>query len=185
MVPERVWTDDEILEFSAANDGVRIERGSDGTILMMTPAGYGSNRRENYVGRELDLWAEKDGRGEAFGCNAGFSLPDGALLSPDAGWISFQRLQGLTDSQQEKFLPRCPEFVVEVLSPSDSFSETEAKMRQWMANGAELGWMIDPYGERAVVFRPDRPAQTFEKPEQMLGEGPVAGFVLNMARLWA
>jgi Uma2 family endonuclease len=143
--PDRRWSDEELLAFCAANEPMQVERESDGTIVMMTPAGYKGNRREIYAGREMDLWAEKDGRGEAFGDNAGFSLDDGSVRSPDAGWISLARLHGVSSAQQEKFLPRCPEFVVEVLSASDSLSETEVKMEKWIANGAELGWLIDPF----------------------------------------
>ena len=183
--PETAWSDDELMAFSAANEGVRVERESDGTIMMMTPAGYDSNRRENFVGRELDLWAEQDKRGEAFGSNAGFSLPDGSVLSPDAGWISAERLQGTTPQQREKFLPRCPNFVVEVMSASDSLSESETKMRRWMDNGAELGWLIDPYGATVTVFRVGAELERLYHPELVLGEGLVEGFVLKMERLWA
>ncbi len=185
LVPSRRWSDDELLEFSAANDGLRVERGSDGTIMMMTPAGGRGNLRENYVARELDFWAEQDGRGIAFGYNAGFSLADGSLLSPDAAWVPNSEWQALTIAQQEKYLPLCPKFVVEVLSASDSPSELEAKMRQWLANGAELGWLIDPYAATVCLFRPGASMETLARPEEMPGEGPVAGFVLKMARLWA
>jgi Uma2 family endonuclease len=184
MRPARPWSEDDLMAFCAANEGMRVERESDGTIVM-TPAGYGSNRRENYVGRELDLWAEHDGRGEAFGSNAGFSLADGSTLSPDAGWISSKRLEGVTAAERERYLPRCPEFVVEVLSGSDSLSDAEEKMRRWLMNGVELGWLIDPYAAAVSVFRPGSEMERVYRPERMLGEGPVEGFELKMERLWA
>jgi Uma2 family endonuclease len=183
--PESPWSDDELMAFSAANEGVRVERESDGTIMMMTPAGGEGNRRENFVARELDIWAEQDGRGVAFGYNAGFSLPDGALLSPDAAWVAKQDWLALTPAQREKFLPFCPAFVVEVMSASDSLSESEVKMRRWMDNGAELGWLIDPYASSVTVFRPRADMERVYRPESMRGEGPVNGFVLKMERLWA
>jgi Uma2 family endonuclease len=185
MMPERSWTDDEIQEFSAANHTIRVERRSDGTIMMMTPAGGRGNLRESYVARELSYWSDGDGRGVAFGDNAGFSLPDGSLLSPDSAWLANEDWFALSAAQQEKYLPLCPQFVVEVLSASDSPSELEAKMQQWIANGAELGWMIDPYAGVVSVFRPGHAMERIARPEEMRGEGPVAGFVLKMARLWA
>jgi Uma2 family endonuclease len=183
--PESPWSDDELMAFSAANECVRVERESDGTIMMMTPAGGEGNRRENFVARELDVWAEQDGRGVAFGYNAGFSLPDGALLSPDAAWVWKDDWLALTPSQREKFLPFCPAFVVEVMSASDSLSEAEVKMRRWMANGAELGWLIDPYAAAVTVFRTGAEMERMYRPESMHGQGPVDGFVLKMERLWA
>jgi Uma2 family endonuclease len=183
--PEPPWDEDELLAFNSANEHLQWEMESDGTIVMMTPAGYDGNRRENFVGRELDFWAESDGRGEAFGCNAGFKLLDSTIRSPDAGWISSKRLEGVSRAAREKHIPRCPEFVVEVLSASDSLSQTEEKMQMWMANGAELGWLIDPFAATVTVYRTGSQPERLDRPAEMRGEGCVAGFVLKMDRLWA
>jgi len=183
--PEPRWNEDELLAFNSANGDLRWEMESDGTIIMMTPAGFLGNKRELYVARKLDAWAESDGRGEAVGDNAGFTLPDGSLLSPDAAWIANSQFEGISKAQMEKYLPRCPNFVIEVISANDTLSETEAKMQRWMANGAELGWVIDPYGASVTVFRQGRVIERLERPVEMCGEGSIAGFVLKMERLWA
>lgn len=178
-------SDEELMAFSEANKPCRVERLASGEILVMTPSGFENNRREAYVVHELFTWAEADGRGAAFSANAGFNLPDGSTLSPDAGWIASARLAGLTAEQQERFLPFAPDFVIEILSPSDSLPELDAKMRQWIVNGARLGWRIDPFGGTVVIHTSAADALVLSRPEMVEGIGPVAGFRLKMAHIWS
>ena len=150
----------------------------------MTPAGGKKGNQEGYIFRELDFWVERQQRGIAFNSNTGFSLPDGSVRSPDAAWLSSEKWQSLTPEEQGKFLPFCPEFVIELRSPSDSIAEIEHKMADWIANGAQLAWLIDPFRKLAVIFRPGSDPDTLLQPEFLHGEGPIAGFVLKMQRLW-
>jgi Uma2 family endonuclease len=183
--PRTPMTDDELMAFSEANKPCKVERLASGEILVMTPSGYRNNRREAYVVRELFDWAEKDGRGEAFSSNAGFNLPDGSTLSPDAGWVALSRLGSLTDYEQERYLPFAPDFIVEILSRSDSLTELDAKMERWIANGARLGWRIDPYGGTVAIYAADIAREVLDHPEIVRGNGPIAGFELKMAKLWS
>jgi Uma2 family endonuclease len=183
--PPAPMTDDELIAFSKANKPCKVERLATGEILVMTPSGYRNNRREAYIVAELFKWAEADGRGEAVSSNAGFNLPDGSTLSPDAAWVESSRVEKLSDYEQERYLPFAPDFLIEILSQSDSLPELDAKMEQWIANGAQLGWRIDPYRATVAIYSAGAPPLIFERPEIVTGTGPVAGFELKMTRIWS
>jgi len=175
LFPLTPWSDDELIAFSKANKPCKVERLTTGEIRVMTPSGFSSNIREAYVVSALVAWADADGRGEAFSSNAGFKLPNGATLSPDAGWIDSTRLDALTEAERERFLPFAPDFLIEILSPSDSLPELDAK----------LAWRIDPFGRTVAIFSADAAPQVLNQPEVVEGTGPVAGFQLKMTRVWA
>jgi Uma2 family endonuclease len=177
-------SDDELMAFSEANKPCKVERLASGEILVMTPSGYKNNRREAYVVHELFAWAEADGHGEVVSSNAGFNLPDGSTLSPDAGWVESSRLSGLSEREQERFLPFAPDFLIEILSPSDSLPELDAKMEQWIANSVRLAWRIDPFGGTVAIYAPGQAPVVLSRPEAVEGVEPVAGFRLKMARVW-
>jgi Uma2 family endonuclease len=179
--------DDALLAFCRANDGLKIERGSSGEIVMMTPAGGRSDRRGLFLARELDYWAEEDGRGVAFGSSAGFILPDGSMLSPDAAWVRAEVWEALSPELQEKLLPFCPDFVVEVLSRTDSLREAKDKMEQWIANGAQLGWLFDPYRKTLSIYRASAPngPEILSAPASVLAGEPVEGFEVTLRRIWS
>ncbi|MFP5230714.1 MAG: Uma2 family endonuclease [Acidobacteriota bacterium] len=174
---------DQLLEFCAANDLFRIERNPAGEVILMTPAGGKNGKGELYIGRELDNWVELH-LGLAFGPNTGFSLPDGSVRAPDAAWLSSEKWNSLTSAEQEKFIPFCPELIVELRSPNDSLTELEQKMDDWIANGAQLAWLIDPLRKLAMIYRPGQEPETLLQPELLHGEGPIAGFTLKMQRPW-
>jgi Uma2 family endonuclease len=178
-------SDEELMVFSRANKPCKVERLATGEILVMTPGGFENNHREAYVVHELFAWALDDGRGVAVSSNAGFNLPDGSTLSPDAGWVENSRLAALSAKERERFLPFAPDFLIEILSPSDSLSELDAKMEQWIANGAGLAWRIDPFGGTVALYEPGRERVVLNRPETVAGTGPIAGFQLKMDRIWA
>lgn len=182
--PSVPMSDDELMAFSESNKPCKVERLASGEILLKSPDGFESSRREAYVVHQLFAWAESDGRGEAFSSNAGFNLPDGSTLSPDAGWVESNRLTVLSEYEQERYLPFAPDFLVEMLSQSDSLSDLDAKMEQWIANGARLAWRIDPYGGTVAIYSADGSPLTLDRPEIVEGTGPVVGFQLNMAKVW-
>jgi Uma2 family endonuclease len=177
-------SDEELMAFSEANKPCRVERLASGEILVMTPSGYKNNIREAYVVAELFAWAEVDGRGEVFSSNAGFNLPDGSTLSPDAGWVELSRVASLSAREQERYLPFAPDFLIEILSPSDSLSELDSKMEQWIANGAKLAWRIDPFGGTVAIYSAGSSPEILDRPSMVEGTGPVGGFRLPMARVW-
>jgi Uma2 family endonuclease len=178
-------SDEELIAFSQANEPCRVERLASGEILVMTPSGFENNRREAYVVHELFAWAETDGRGEVFSSNAGFNLPDGSTLSPDAGWVESSRVAALTEQERERFLPFAPDFLIEILSPSDSLPELDAKMKQWIANGVRLAWRIDPFGGTVAVYAAGAAPIVLDRPEVVEGTGPIPGFRLKMVRVWS
>lgn len=183
--PSVPLSDDELMAFSEANKPCKVERLASGEILVMTPSGFANNLREAFVVHELFAWAEADRRGFAFSSNAGFNLPDGSTLSPDDGWVESSRLSALSEREQERFLPFAPDFLIEILSPSDSLPELDAKMEQWISNGVRLAWRIDPFGGTVAIYAPGRAPMVLSHPEIVEGAEPVTGFRLKMARVWA
>lgn len=182
--PDIPMTEDELLRFCRLNKGFDIECDPDGTLYVMTPAGARTSRLNVYLNRELDLWAENDGRGMTFGSDLGVLFPDRSLRAPDAAWTMKSRFEALDKAAQERFLPFCPEFIVELRSPSDRVSRVEAKMERWIANGAELAWLIDPQRRLGMIYRTGQEPETLLQPETLEGEGPVSGFSLKMNRFW-
>jgi Uma2 family endonuclease len=181
---ERPMTDDELLRFCAENDVLRVEREPNGEILVMTPANSKTSKMNLRIGRLLDEWAENDGRGVCFDSSGGFTLPDGSMRNPGAAWIERARWDSLTDAQQSSFAPICPDFVIELRSPSDKLPPAQARMEQWIANGAEVAWLIDPIEKAVTIYRPgDQPAH-LAQPTSVQGTCPIAGFELVMARVW-
>ena len=151
----------------------------------MPPPGGESSFRESNVARQLGNWAERDGRGQAFGPGLQFILPSGAYRSPDAEWVSKEKLTNLTKEQRRQFLRLVPEFVIEVMSPSDRLRDAQQKMDQeWMANGVELGWLIDADSETVYIYRQGRKVDTKKRLQKLAGEGPVKGFVLDLKTIW-
>lgn len=176
-------TDDEFIAFSERNKPFLFERNREGEIVVMTVGGIGG-LNEQLITSALFAWNAQTGTGKVFSSNTGFNLPDGSCLSPDACWVSNVRWKALTKQEQTGFPPFCPEFVVELLSPSDSRKRLEIKMERWMENGAMLAWLVDPFAREVVVYRAGEPTETLESPEVVLGHPPIEGFVIQMTPLW-
>lgn len=183
--PEVPFTEQELLAFCRANKGFEIECEADGTLYVMTPAGADTSQLNVYIVVRLASWAEESGTGIAFGSDLGVRFADGSMRAPDAAWVSRERWSSLEPGQRKQFLPFCPEFVIELRSPSDRASRVEEKMERWVGKGAQLGWLIDPQRKLVMVYRPGREPETLLRPEVLDGEGPIAGFRLAMERFWA
>ena len=183
--PLRRMSDDELFNFCMANPNLRIERTAEGEIIIMAPTGGETANRNMDLSAQLQQWAKRDGRGKAFDSNAEFVLPDGAALSPDASWVLSSRLNALTKEQKRKFLPLCPDFVVELTSPTDRLPQVKKKMAQWMKNGAQLGWLIDADRKTAYIFRPNQEPEQLIGPSSITGEAPAAGFELELDDIFA
>jgi Uma2 family endonuclease len=178
-------TDEEFVAFCQQYEDCLVESTAEGEIIIMPPNYSRTGKNNLALGAQLWIWAKKDGRGEAYDSSAGFRLPNGARRSPDAAWIRKDRVAALPTEQQNRFYHLCPDFVIELRSPTDRMRRLQAKMEEYIANGAELGWLIDPE-ERAVwVYRPGRGAERIVNPESIPGEGPVAGFVVELGDVWA
>lgn len=183
--PEHQMGDEEYFEFCMANPDVRFERTAEGEIIIVPPAGFESDRQNADVVGQLVAWAKRDGRGFASGPTAEFILPTRAALSPDAAWTSKAQLGRLSKKQLEKFPPVCPEFVIEIISPSDRLKSAQKKIEEWIRGGVQLGWLIYADKKTVYIYRAGQ-----KTPEQrngvmkLAGEGPVAGFRLNLKDIW-
>jgi Uma2 family endonuclease len=181
---DRPMTDDELMRFCAENDPYKVERDVNGELIVMSPSGSEGGGVDTDVTVELSLWARQDGRGKVFGTSAGFTLPDGSMRAADAHWASWERWNALSAAQRKTFAPICPEFVVEVRSEKDRFAPLREKMQAWIANGAELAWLVDPSRKAVEIYRPGCEAEVVEGGSVVEGEGPVAGFVLELGNIW-
>jgi Uma2 family endonuclease len=181
----RITSDEEFWRFCITNPDLRFERTSRGEIVVVPPAGVETAYCDTVVATELSRWAKNDTRGKAFGTSE-FILPNGAARSPDAAWVSQGKVAKLTKGQKRKFPPLCPEFVVEVMSSRDRLKDAKEKMVEWIENGVQLGWLIDGDRETVYIYRAGR-----DEPEKktgirkLAGEGPIAGFVLDLTEIWA
>jgi Uma2 family endonuclease len=182
--PALEMDDEQFFEFCQLNREWRIERSAEGDLEVMVPTGGETSDRNSEINMQLRLWAKRDGTGIAFESNGGFILPNGAMRSPDASWVRRDRLANLTAEQKQRFLPLCPDFVIELRSPSDPLAPIEAKMREYMENGARLGWLVDPVERKAHLYKPGAPVETLEKPDRLAGDPVLPGFVLDLAPIW-
>ena len=182
--PALEMSEEQFFEFCRINRDWRIERTAEGDLEIMPPTGGETSSRNFNLVLQLGAWAERDGSGVGFDSKGGFILPSGAMRSPDACWVRKEHLAGLTTEQKRKFLPLCPDFVIELRSPSDPLPSLVAKMREYLENGARLGWLLDP-GERKVhVHQPEEGVQVLKNPQKVSGDPVLPGFVLDLRPIW-
>ena len=177
-------TDDQLFALCQINQGLWIERTAEGDLVIMPPEGGETGSRSANLVTLVTQWAWQDGTGVTFGSSGGFILPSGAMRAPDAAWVLRSRLAALTPEQKQKFLPLCPDFVMEIRSPSGRLSTAQAKMREYIDHGARLGWLIDPASRMISVYRPNQPVEHLEDPTTISGEPVLPGFVLDLQRIW-
>jgi len=171
-------------EFCQANRDWRCERTSEGDIVIMPPTGAESGAQNLELALQVGMWAKADGSGVAFDSSTGFELPDGATRSPDVAWVQRARLAGFTRRQKQHFLPVCPDFVIELKSPSDALRLLQEKMQEYVANGTRLGWLIDPEARAVYVYRPQAPVERVKHPASVSADPVLPGFVLDCAAIW-
>ena len=183
LVVDPPMSDAELEAFCLENDWVRIERTREGVIRMNPPTGRDTTRANSEISSHLFVWYSKHGRGEVADSSGGFYLPDGSMLSPDAAYVSPKTLARTGKGQRGGFYPGCPDFVIELLSKSDSLAETREKMERWIANGVQLGWLIDPYRKQVLIYQTGVETSVFTD-KTLKGHGPVKGFHLDLDRIW-
>ncbi|MYH31485.1 MAG: Uma2 family endonuclease [Acidobacteria bacterium] len=175
---------EQFLRFCQRNRDVRIERNAEGSIAVMAPTGGETGARSGRLFAAVFRWAEDDGSGVAFDSSTGFELPNGAVRSPDAAWVARARLERLPAEDKQGFLPLCPDFVIELLSPSDSRAVVRRKMEEYRDNGARLGWLVDPGRRQVAIYRADGGAEQRTGSGVLTGESVLPGFVLDVAAIW-
>ncbi len=179
-----VATEEEFRELSTKNPELRFERLATGEVTIMPPTGGSTGARNASISGQLWQWNDQFRLGEAFDSSTGFRLPNGANRSPDAAWIALERWEGLTDEERERFVPLCPDLVVELRSPSDELEPLRGKMREYTANGAQLGWLIDPKNRQVEVYRPGQAVEVLENPTVLSGEPTLPQFELKLERIF-
>ena len=177
--------DDEFESFCRHNPDVEIELTKEGELVIMPPTGGKTGHRNfSLIGYFLN-WVEKDKSGVGFDSSTVFKLPNGAKRSPDLSWVKDEKWNALSPEEQEKFPPLCPDFVVELRSPSDSLTSLKNKMTEYIENGASLGWLIDPINRNVFVYRPNLEIEVLENPESVSGEPLLKKFSLKMKKIWS
>ncbi|HEY9852247.1 MAG TPA: Uma2 family endonuclease [Leptolyngbyaceae cyanobacterium] len=173
-------TDEQYFQMCQNNRDLKFERTAKGVLLIMPPTGGETGNRNADLTFQVQGWSRQNNLGKAFDSNTGFKLPNGADRSPDASWVKIARWNALTPEQREKFIPLCPDFVVELRSPSDSLTELREKMQEYIENGAKLGWLIDRKNQRVEIYRPNQEVEIIENPVTLSGEDVLPGFVLDL-----
>jgi len=177
-------TDDQFFQLCQENENIRLERTAKGELIIMSPAGGETGNRNAGLTAQVWIWNNQNKQGIVFDSSTGFKLPNGADRSPDAAWVKLERWNTLTPEQQKKFPPLCPDFVVELLSPSDSLKETQDKMREYRDNGALLGLLINRKNRQVEIYRPGAEVEVLDNPTQVSGDPVLPGFVLNLGSIW-
>ena len=177
-------TDEQLFEFCQLNKDFQIERKANGEIVIMSPTGSETEERNFDLIVQLGIWTKLDGTGVGFGSSGGFTLPSGAVRSPDAAWIKKTDWQAIPAELRKKFAPICPEFVVELRSESDSLKVLQDKMEEYINNGTKLGWLIDRKERIVYIYRPNIPIEKLDNPSKLSGEDILSGFMLDLTSIW-
>lgn len=175
---------EQFYQICQENPELKLERNAKGELIVMAPTGGETGKRNLTVGALLWLWNEQTQLGEVFDSSTGYILPNGANRSPDASWIEKSRWETLTPEQKEKFIPLCPDFVIELLSPTDSLRNTQEKLREYLENGCRLGWLINRKKQEVEIHRPGQSVEVLQSPQSLSGEDVLPGFVLNLQTIW-
>ncbi|MBI3245310.1 MAG: Uma2 family endonuclease [Deltaproteobacteria bacterium] len=177
-------SDAQFLQLCRENPELHIEMNARGELVIMPPTGMKTGFRNSTLNFLLAGWSKEDDTGISFDSSTMFTLPNGARRSPDASWIGRERWEVLTEEQQEGIGPFCPDFVVELRSPSDRLPVLQEKMQEYLDNGARLGWLIDPLEKRVHVYRPAHAVEVLDDPESLSGDPVLPGFVLPVREVW-
>jgi Uma2 family endonuclease len=177
-------TDEQFYQLCQLNPDVKFERNARGELLIMSPTGGETGSYNSELNAEFVVWNRQTKLGVVFDSSTGFKLPNGGDRSPDVAWVKKERWDALTPEQKKKFPPIAPDFVLELMSPTDTLREIQAKMQEYMNSGVKLAWLIDPEGRRVEVYRPGQDIEVLDAPETLSGEDVLPGFVLNLQAIW-
>jgi Uma2 family endonuclease len=176
-------TDEAFYELCRANPDVKFERTAIGELVVMSPTGGETGDRNRRLTQRLGNWTDEDNTGLSFDSSTGFKLPNGAERSPDASWVRGDRWEALTPEQRRKFPPLAPDFVVELRSTSDDLEPLQQKMQEYIENGVQLGWLINPQDQQVEIYRPGQAVEILQSPQSLSGEDVLPGFTLDLSRI--
>jgi Uma2 family endonuclease len=177
-------SDQQFFELCQLNRDLRLERTSQGDLVIMPPTGGETGRTNFELTGFFGHWVHADGTGVGFDSSTGFTLPNGATRSPDLAWVKCERWEALTPKQRRQFPPLCPDFVLELRSPSDALATVQAKMQEYLDNGAHLGWLIDPIEKKVYTYRLQAAVECLDNPQTISGDPVLPGFVLELGKIW-
>ena len=177
-------TEEQFAEFCSLNRELHIERTATGELEIMAPAFSQTGNRHSKITSQLEIWTSHDGSGLTFAPPAGFTLPNGAIREPDTSWVTKSRLAALSPQDRDRFIPICPDFVLELRSDTDRLSVLHAKMQEYIDNGARLGLLIDPQDRIVYIYRPGQEVETLENPETVSADPILPGFTLDLREVW-
>jgi Uma2 family endonuclease len=177
-------TREQFYQLCEEHPDLKLERNAQGELVIMPPTGGETGRSNVNLILQVASWNEQNQLGEVFDSSTGYTLPNGADRSPDVSWVEKSRWDGLTKEQKEKFIPLCPDFAIEILSPSDSLTKTQQKMQEYMSNGCRLGWLINRKKQEVEIYRPQQEVEILTSPSNISGEDVLPGLILNLQRIW-
>ncbi len=177
-------SDEQFFQLCQDNRDLRLERSAKGDLIIMPPTGGETGNSNAGITAQLWLWNNLHKLGVVFDSSTGFKLPNGADRSPDAAWIPLEKWQALTPQQKERFLPLSPDFVIELMSPSDNIETARKKMQEYLDNGTRLGWLINRKTREVEIYRQGQAVEILTNPESLSGENILPEFSLNLTLIW-
>ena len=182
LSPTIELTNEQFFQLCVNNRDLRLEQTAQGELIIMPPTGWKSGNQNSKLTQRLGNWADADGTGLAFDSSTGYILPNGAKRSPDASWVSRERLEAL-NPDPTRFLPMAPDFAVELRSANDELKTVQQKVQEYINNGVRLGWLIDPQNQRVEIYRIGQNVEVLQSPTSLLGENVLPGFVLELNQI--
>ncbi len=173
-------SDEQFYQLCQINENWRLEQTAQGELIIMPPVGGISGIRESDLNANVVIWNRQTQLGKVFSSSTIFILPNGGKRSPDVAWVANDRWSALTLEQQEKFVPICPDFVIELRSKTDPLNQLQEKMQEYLHSGLQLGWLIDPQNQQVEIYRPNQPREIVQLPTTLSGENILPGFTLEL-----
>ena len=181
-------TPEQFEQLAYAEQLARMELTKDGELIVMSPTGGEAGRKNRRLTQQIGIWTDRDGTGEAFDSSTVFVLPNGARRSPDVSWIEQERWNQLTGAQQDGFPPIAPDFVIELVSPSDiknqRYEDLQLKMQEYLDNGVKLGWLIEPEAKTVEIYKVGQQLKILNNPQTLWGEDVLPGFILDLSEIF-
>lgn len=184
LTPVIRLTDQQFYQLCQANPEIKFERSSEGELIVMAPTGGETGNCNIEIAADFVIWNRQAQLGKLFDSSTGFKLPNGADRSPDVAWVRQERWNTLTPAERKVFPPLCPDFVLELRSPADSLSKLQAKMREYIENGAQLGWLLNRQDQQVEIYRLGQSVEVLQAPTSLSEELVLPGFVLNLQWFW-
>ncbi|NEO54850.1 MAG: Uma2 family endonuclease [Okeania sp. SIO3B5] len=176
-------TDEQFFQLCQINKEIRFERNAKGDLIIVPLMGGETGMINAEICGNLGMWNRQTKLGVGFNSSVGYQLPNGAKRSPSCSWIPIEKWNNLTPEQREKFLPFCPDFLVELMSPWDSLSDSREKMKEYLENGMRLGWLINRKNQQVEIYRADKDVEILDSPDRLSGEDVLPGFILEMTTI--